>query len=185
MKAKLLSSAAVIGLVAISPAIAETVTIPVVSSSLDSADSSTGDGGKGGDANATANGPSARQTPLSRRGAPAEAVSPTAAMAAPRTHPRRLRRQTAWETAQARRPRRAAWAVPGTSAATAAARAHPPPRQHPARPGMSPPRRPRQVAPAAVEIPEEMAAARRRLRRRSGAAAQSMGRPALWAATAA
>jgi hypothetical protein len=54
MKAKLLLSAAVIGLIAMSPAIAETVVVPVIPGSLDGADSTTGDGGNGKDAAATA-----------------------------------------------------------------------------------------------------------------------------------
>ena len=58
MKAKLLLSAAAIGFVAMSPAIAETVIIPVVPGSLDGANSTTGDGGPGGRASATANSPS-------------------------------------------------------------------------------------------------------------------------------
>src|SRR3984957_9177878 len=58
MKAKLLLSAAVIGLIAMSPAIAETVIVPVIPGSLDGANSTTGDGGNGKDAAATANSPS-------------------------------------------------------------------------------------------------------------------------------
>ncbi len=58
MKAKLLLSAAVIGLVAMSPALAETITVPLIPGSLDGADSAAGDGGIGGPASATANSPS-------------------------------------------------------------------------------------------------------------------------------
>ena len=58
MKAKLLLSVAAIGFVAMSPAVAETVIIPVVPGSLDGANSTTGDGGAGGEATAIANSPS-------------------------------------------------------------------------------------------------------------------------------
>ncbi len=57
MKAKLLLSVAAVGFVAMSPAIAETVTIPVIPGSLDGANSTTGDGGAGLDATAIANSP--------------------------------------------------------------------------------------------------------------------------------
>jgi hypothetical protein len=91
MKAKLLLSAAVIGLIAMSPAIAETVVVPVIPGSLDGADSTTGDGGNGkGRRRDREIARRTRRTPLSRPGAPAEAACRMAAMAAPRARPRRL-----------------------------------------------------------------------------------------------
>jgi hypothetical protein len=88
MKAKLLLSVAVIGLAAISPAIAETVTVPLIPGSLDGADSATGDGGNGKDATATANSPSdSTNSAFATGGA---GGSGAANGAAPRAPPRRL-----------------------------------------------------------------------------------------------
>ena len=165
MKAKLLLSAAVIGLVAMSPAIAETVIVPVVPGSLDGANSSTGDGGDGGDADATANSPSDSTNSAFATGGAGGSGGDERRQWRPREglrdddDHRRVGKQL--ERVERNGRRRGRWHL-GISAATAAPRTHPPTRRHPAPPGLSRPRRPRREATAAARK------YRRKRRRRDG-----------------
>ena len=197
MKARLLLSAAAIAFAAMSPAIAETVIIPVVPGSLDGASSTTGDGGPGGPASATADSPSNSTNSAFRDGGAGGSGGNNGGAGGGseriRDHDNDRRLGKRLEPLERDGRRRGFWRpvyLPPASAAMAEPRPRPPSPPRPAPRGPSRRSRPLQEASAGVHPSAQLGragetAAMRPLQLwRSAAAVRSTCRPAQSAATA-